>query len=126
MISILSKNKGFSKTEKFLKKSIGRNYRSVLEKYGRKGVEALSLATPKNTGVTAASWSYEIVQSGSRISVVWKNSNIQNGINIALILQYGHGTGGGGWVEGTDYINPALKPIFKELADAAWNEVTKI
>ena len=116
----------FKKTEKFLRKSLGKDYRSVLEKYGRKGAEALKDATPVESGMTAASWEYEIVQNQSSISVVWHNYNINKGVNIAIILQYGHGTRTGGWVEGVDYINPALQPIFDELADAAWKEVTSI
>lgn len=121
---IIFKQKGdFSKTEKFLKKSLGRNYVSVLEKYGQQGVAALSASTPVRTGLTATSWSYEIIQNGSSISVIWKNSNIQKGVNIALILQYGHGTKNGGYVRGRDYINPALRPIFDKMADAAWKEV---
>lgn len=119
------KQKGdFSKTEKFLKKSLGRDYRSVLEKYGRQGVAALSAATPVDTGSTASSWSYEIIQNDSGISVEWHNSNINRGVNIALILQYGHGTRNGGYVVGRDYINPALRPIFDDMANAAWREVT--
>lgn len=121
------RNKGdFSKTEKFLKKSFGRNYMSVLEKYAKKGVAALASATPIDTGETSLSWSYEIIQNGSSISIVWNNSHVEKGYNIAVILQYGHGTRNGGWVEGVDYINPALRPIFKSLADAAWKEVTSI
>lgn len=123
MISI--KQKGdFSKTEKFLKKSFGRDYVGVLEKYAQQGVSALSAATPVKTGLTAASWNYKIIQNGNSISIVWENSNIHKGINIALILQYGHGTRNGGYVEGRDYINPALQPIFDRMADAAWKEVT--
>lgn len=122
MISFRQKG-DFSKTEKFLKKSLGKDYRSLLEKYGEYGVRALSAATPIESGVTAASWSYEIVQNGSSISIIWKNSNIQKGVNIAVILQYGHATRNGGWVEGRDYINPALKPIFDDLAEKAWKEV---
>lgn len=119
------KQKGdFSKTEKFLKKSLGRDYRSVLEKYARQGVVALSAATPVDTGLTASSWSYEIIQNESGISVEWHNSNINRGVNIALILQYGHGTRNGGYVVGRDYINPALRPIFDDMANAAWREVT--
>lgn len=114
----------FKKTEKFLKKSLGRNYIDVLEKYGQQGVSALSASTPVKTGLTASSWSYRIIQNEGSISISWENSNIQNGINIALILQYGHGTRGGGYVTGIDYINPALKPIFEKMADAAWKEVT--
>lgn len=120
------KQKGdFSKTEKFLKRSLGKNYRNVLEKYGQQGVAALSASTPVRTGLTAISWSYEIIQNGGSISVVWNNSNIHNGVNIALILQYGHGTRNGGYVRGRDYINPALRPIFDKMADAAWKEVTR-
>lgn len=122
MISV--KQKGdFSKTEKFLKKTLGADYRSVLEKYGREGVVALSNATPMDTGLTASLWRYEIVQEGSSISVVWHNDNVQKGVNIALILQYGHGTRTGGYVVGRDYINPALHHIFDDMANAAWKEV---
>lgn len=122
----ISQKGSFKKTEKLLKKTFGRKYRSILEKYGLKGVEALSAATPIESGETASSWDYEIVQEGSSISVVWKNYNINKGINIAVILQYGHGTRNGGYVIGIDYINPALRPIFEELADAAWKEVARI
>lgn len=119
------KQKGdFKKTEKFLKKSFGRDYRQVLEKYALMGVENLSAFTPVDTGITATSWSYEIIQNKSSLSVVWHNNNVQNNVNIALLLQYGHGTRNGGYVEGIDYINPALKPIFNKMADAAWKEVT--
>lgn len=126
MISFQSKG-DFKKTEKFLKKSLGRNYRAVLEKYGQRGVLALSAATPFDTGLTASSWKYDIIQEKGGMSVVWSNTNIQKGYyNIALILQYGHGTRNGGYVVGRDYINPVLQPIFDELADAAWREVTEI
>lgn len=117
----------FLKTQRFLRKSFGLNYQSVLEKYARQGVQALSEATPIDTGKTAASWDYEIIQDGSAIRVIWKNYNVQgDNVNIALILQLGHGTGTGGYVRGIDYINPALKPIFEEMADAAWKEVTSL
>lgn len=116
----------FNKTEKFLKKSLGRDYISVLDKYGQQGVSTLSASTPVRTGVTASSWRYEIIQNKDNISIVWSNSNVQRGVNIALILQYGHGTRNGGYVIGTDYINPALKPIFDKMADAAWKEVTRV
>lgn len=121
------KQKGsFNKTEKFLKKSFGRDYISVLEKFGQQGVSALSAATPIDSGLTATSWSYKITQNDSSISINWENSNVQHGVNIAIILQYGHGTRNGGYVSGRDYINPALKPIFDKMADAAWKEVTRI
>lgn len=121
------RNKGdFSKTEKFLKKSLGRDYRSVLEKYAKMGVAALASATPVDSGETAASWDYEIIQNEGKLSVIWKNYHIEKGVNIAVILQYGHATRNGGYVEGIDYINPALRPIFDDLANAAWKEVTSI
>lgn len=121
------KQKGdFSKTEKFLKKSFGRDYINVLEKYAQQGVAALSAATPIDSGRTAVSWGYEIIQNDSSISIVWKNTNVNKGVNIALILQYGHGIRNGGYVSGRDYINPALQPIFEKMADAAWKEVTSI
>lgn len=116
----------FKQTEKYLKKSMGLDYRSVLEKYAREGVNALSAATPVESGETAMSWDYEIEQKGSSISIIWKNYNINQGVNIAVILQYGHATRNGGWVEGRDYINPALRPIFDALAEAAWKEVKKL
>lgn len=125
MISFRSKG-DFSKTEKFLKKSFGRNYRLILEKYAKQGVAALASATPIETGETASSWDYEIIQNESSISIVWNNFHVEKGVNIAVILQYGHGTRHGGWVEGVDYINPALRPIFDAMADAAWKEVTSI
>lgn len=118
------KQKGdFKKTEKFLKRSFGKDYRGVLEKYAHMGVENLSAFTPVDTGITATSWSYEIIQNESSLSVVWHNNNVQNNINVALLLQYGHGTRNGGYVEGIDYINPALKPVFDKMAEAAWKEV---
>lgn len=117
---------GFKKTEKLLKKALGRNYMKILDKYGEYGVQALSNNTPKDTGLLASSWYYEIVQEGSSISVVWKNRDLEGGYNIALLLQYGHGTRNGGYVQGVDYINPALKPIFESLASAAWKEVTTV
>lgn len=127
MISIRQRG-SFKKTEKFLKKSFGRNYLGVLEKYAQQGVSNLSANTPIDSGITAVSWSYEIIQNEgeSNISIVWKNSNINNGVNIAIILQYGHGTRNGGYVQGRDYINPSLRPIFDKMADAAWKEVTRL
>lgn len=124
MISIKQKG-NFSKTEKFLKKSFGRDYIAVLEKYAQQGVAVLSASTPLDSGLTAVSWSYEIIQENDTISIIWKNSNINKGVNIAIILQYGHGTRNGGYVSGRDYINPALQPIFDKMADDAWKEVTR-
>lgn len=124
-ISIFTKG-DFRKTEKLLKKSLGDDYRSILDKYGRMGVESLSRFTPKDTGLTAASWRYRVIQNDDGLSVVWYNDNIVNGENIAILLQYGHGTRNGGYVVGRDYINPALQNIFDQLADAAWKEVTAL
>ena len=89
-------------------------------------LKALAEATPKDSGETAKKWIYEIVETEGRLSVFWRNTNVNNGVNIAIILQYGHGTRNGGWVEGIDYINPAIQPIFREMADEAWKEVVSI
>lgn len=97
-----------------------------LDKYGRAGVAALASATPIDTGLTASSWYYEISNKNGSAMISFHNSNIQNGVPIAIILQYGHGTRNGGWVEGRDYINPAIRPIFDRIADDAWKEVTKL
>lgn len=96
-----------------------------LEKYGEEGVAALSSATPVDTGLTAASWGYEIKMTEKRVRISWWNTNINEGVPIALIIQYGHATGNGGWVEGVDYINPALRPIFDEIEKKVWREVTR-
>lgn len=95
----------------------------LLNTYGRKGVEALRIATPKDTGVTADSWNYEIIDNGNSYIIRFNNTNINNYVNVAIILQYGHATRNGGWVAGRDYINPAIQPIFDELAEKAWREV---
>lgn len=123
MFSLTSKG-DYKNLEKYLKKSLGQDYMSVLEKYGREGVQALSSATPVDSGDTASSWYYKIVRENGKISIVWCNNHVNKGCNIAVILQYGHATRQGGYVSGRDYINPALQPIFDELADAAWKEVT--
>ncbi len=97
-----------------------------LNKYGRAGVNALKNATPKDTGLTADSWSYQIVRTKDQVSIQFNNSNIQNGVPIAIILQYGHMTKNGGWVEGLDYINPSVRPIFEDIANEAWKEVRRL
>ena len=99
---------------------------SDLDKYGREGVAALASATPVDSGLTANSWYYEITNNDGVIKLSFHNSNIQNGVPIAIILQYGHGTGTGGWVQGRDYINPAIQPVFDRIANDAWREVTKL
>lgn len=96
------------------------------EKYGEAGVSALLSATPKDTGLTSRSWEYRIKRYKSRVSIEFYNTNENNGVNIAVILQYGHHSKNGTWVEGIDYINPALKPIFEGIANDIWKEVTKV
>lgn len=116
----------FSKLTKFLERAKEAARVGVLDKYGREGVAALASATPVETGLTAASWYYKIENKNGRAVISFYNSNIQNGVPIAIILQYGHGTGTGGWVEGRDYINPAIQPIFDRIVNEAWREVTKL
>lgn len=115
----------FSKLNNFLEKMKEVVKIEDLDRYGQEGVEALSAATPKDSGLTASSWYYEIVRTNGSISIQFKNSNINDGVPIAVILQYGHGTRNGGWVEGRDYINPAIQPIFDKIAEDAWKEVTR-
>lgn len=124
MIKITHKG-DFSKTEKFFNAVRNRDYLKVLSKYGQDGVSALSSVTPRDTGKTASSWGYEITDDGSKTIIAFTNSNVNRGVNIALILQYGHGTRNGGYVAGRDYINPAIQPVFDKMADEAWKEVTK-
>lgn len=116
----------FSKLTSFLEKAKQTVGLSTLDKYGREGVAALAAATPVDTGLTARSWDYKIVHENGSVSIQFTNSNIVDGVPIAIILQYGHGTGTGGWVQGRDYINPALQPIFDKIANEAWREVTKL
>lgn len=115
----------FKKTEKFLDGARVWNPKALLKRYGEAGVRALALATPKDTGELASSWGYEIQTDSTGARVIWTNSKIVDGYPIAILVQYGHGTGGGGYVQGRDYINPAMRHIFDELADAAWKELTK-
>lgn len=116
----------FSKFTKFLERAKEVAKLSDLDRYGREGVAALSSATPKDTGLTASSWEYEIEHKDGSVSISFYNTNVNNGVPIAIILQYGHGTRNGGWVEGRDYINPAIQPIFDKIAREAWEEVTKL
>ena len=116
----------FSKLNRYFERLKESANIGVLDQYGRAGVDALSSATPIKTGKTASSWYYEIKRQNGSISIEFLNSNVNNGVPIAIILQYGHGTGNGGWVQGRDYINPAIQPIFDKIADDAWKEVTKI
>lgn len=117
----------FKNTESYLRaleKMERLNIRPILERYGREGVSALASATPFDSGLAAASWGYEIEISRGSWSITWTNSDIENGFPVAVMLQYGHGTGTGGWVQGYDYINPALRPIFDKLANDIWKAVT--
>lgn len=125
MISFRQKG-DFSKLNRYFERVREAARIGVLDKYGREGVAALASATPVDTGVTANSWYYEINRQNGSVSLEFKNSNVNEGVSIAIILQYGHATGNGGWVQGRDYINPAIQPIFDKIADNAWKEVTKI
>lgn len=125
MISFRQKG-DFSKLTRFLERAKETVRLGNLDKYGREGVAALSSATPVDSGLTADSWYYKIDNKHGSAKISFYNSNIQDGVPIAIILQYGHGTGTGGWVEGRDYINPAIQPIFDKIANDAWREVTKL
>lgn len=113
----------FSRTFKFLNKMKTFRIENILKKYAEQGVSALQAATPKDSGLTASSWSYSIQAGRESATIYWSNSNINKGVNIAVILQYGHGTGTGGYVQGRDYINPAMRPVFDKIAEEAWREV---
>lgn len=125
MISFRQKG-DFSKLTRFLEKAKNAVHLGILDKYGREGVAALASATPLDSGKTASSWYYEVQHGEGTASINFYNSNVNKGVPIAIILQYGHGTGTGGWVQGRDYINPAIQPIFDKIANEAWREVTKL
>lgn len=125
MISFRQKG-DFSKLSRYLEQVKKAGKIDILDKYGKEGVAALASATPVDSGETANSWYYEIERQNGSVSIVFKNSHINKGVLIAIILQYGHGTGTGGWVEGRDYINPAIQPLFDKIANDAWKEVTKL
>ena len=113
----------FKKTIKFLEMMKSGDVFDQLDGYGRRGVDALSSATPTDTGETANSWNYELKQGKGFYSIFWFNTHVVNGVNIAVIIQYGHGTGTGGWVEGRDYINPAMRPVFDKIVEDIWRQV---
>lgn len=124
MISFESRG-SFVRTEEFLRRmTTGEIYRA-LEKYGAQGVAALSAATPRDTGTAAGAWTYEVGRKGRHWEIAWYNTNKENGFPVAIMIQYGHGTGTGGYVQGEDYINPAIKPIFDEILNSVWKEVTR-
>lgn len=121
------KQKGdFSKLTRYLEKAKEAARVGILDRYGREGVKALESATPVDSGLTASSWRYEIEHKNGRATLSFLNSNVQDEVPIAIILQYGHATGNGGWVEGRDYINPVAQPLFDKIANEAWKEVTKL
>lgn len=125
-ISFESKG-SFKNTEKYLAKLKALDLRHTLEKYGQQGVAALAAATPVRTGLTASSWGYQVTRGIGGWTIAWTNSDQENGgFPVAIMIQYGHGTGTGGWVQGIDYINPAIQPIFKKIADDVWKEVTRV
>ena len=124
---ITFRHKGdFSKLNSYLERLRRFNCTSILDKYGKAGVAALAAATPVESGQTAASWYYEISGGKDSFKITFLNSHVNKGVPIAIILQLGHGTGTGGWVEGRDYINPAIQPVFDNIADEAWREVTNL
>lgn len=116
----------FSKLTKYLKEVKSTSIRTALEKYGKEGVTALASATPVDTGKTASSWKYEVIINRDSARVVWSNTNIQNGVPVAILIRYGHATRNGGFVQGRNYIRPAIRPIFDKIANEAWREVTKL
>lgn len=123
MISATSSG-SFEKTVKFLERLQSQDIFSSLERYGRMGVDALSRVTPAETGKTSISWGYKVLRTKGRYSIIWFNTHEEDGVNIAVIIQYGHGTGTGGYVQGRDYINPAMRPIFDQILEDVWRQVT--
>ena len=123
---VLTQRGNFNNTERFLAGAKKLDIKRILESYGREGVRALASATPVDSGLTADSWGFRVTISKGSFSIVWTNSNVVKGVPIAIILQYGHGTGTGGYVQGRDYINPAIQPIFQKIADSVWLEVRNL
>jgi hypothetical protein len=115
----------FTNTQSFLQRCMEGPITPAVLRMAEAGVQALKAATPQDSGITASSWSYEVVDEGGKQTIWFSNSNVVDGFNVAVGLQYGHGTNNGGWVPGTDYINPVLEPIFDKMADAAWKEVNR-
>lgn len=126
MSSIVVENKGSWYNTKSFLKVVGNNnqYEYIIQQYAEAGLQALKNATPVRTGKTASSWSYEIEKTDKSISIIYNNSNVNKGLNIAMLIQFGHGTRNGGYVEGMDYVNPAIQPVFQLLANSIWKEVT--
>lgn len=124
MITIVHRG-NFNNTDAFLKRNKKMQIMRTLEHYGEEGVKALSENTPKDSGATAAAWGYEVKETRNGYSIYWTNSNVNQGLPIAILIQYGHGTGTGGYVQGRDFINPAIQPVFDDIAETVWKEVTK-
>ena len=123
---ITFKHKGnFINTERFMKKTLRRDYMRILRQYGEKGVEMLAAATPVDTGKTASSWNYKIIDDGATIHITWNNSNDNDGVSVVMLLVYGHGLSNGGYVPGNDFVTPVMKDLLQEMAKKAWREVTK-
>lgn len=120
---VIRERGSFQKTERYLKGLRRRQLRPILERYAKEGMAVLAAATPVDSGMTAGSWGYEISVTKSGFSVAWTNDNVVKGVPIAIILQYGHATGTGGFVEGQDYINPAIRPVIDKMTEALWREV---
>lgn len=125
MISFSSKGGNFDKLTRYLMRASNLTVR-VLDKYGQQGVDVLASATPKDSGMTAMSWGYEITTSGGKSTISFFNTHVNKGVNIAIILDTGHGTGTGGWVAGREYIDPTIQPLFDQLVDEAWKEVKSL
>lgn len=124
VLSVTQKG-NFKQTDRFLSRLIGLHYDKKLQHYGELGVQELKAATPKDSGLTAESWNYEIVKEKGRTALYFRNENMTEGVPVAILLQYGHATRNGGFVEGIDYINPALRPIFERMAREVWKEVVR-
>ena len=126
MAIIKVKHKGsFKNTEGFFKRALRRDYMSILNRYGQEGVELLKAATPVRSGITAESWGYEIEQGNGQVAISWTNHNENQGANIAVLIIYGHGLANGGYVQGNNFVDPALQPLMQKMADQVWKEVTK-
>jgi len=115
----------FKKTEAFLLAMKRGEVYDILEQYGRQGQDALASATPIDSGITRESWKYEVVRKKGTYQIIWRNTNVESGIPVAILIQYGHATGTGGWVEGRDYINPAIQPLFDKIANEVWERVKR-
>ncbi len=117
---------GFDNTERFLKRSKEADYRRILEKYALEGVQVLGSATPEDTGQTSESWSYQIVKTNKGFKIHWLNDNVRDGVPIVILLQYGHGTRSGTFIEGRDFINPVMRPLFEKISENLWKEASNL